>query len=161
MDSQYYIVRNQTLQSRTVILKILESLRGYEDEIPPKWNNNALWHAGHLVITNRLLTYKLMGEKLGYSDDYRDWFKKGSDPSKWSDAKVKPDYEEILPEIIKGTEELFDDIQDVWDEPYPEEYTTSLGVVLTNPREALNFSMFHDGIHLGMLLALRRAMSVS
>jgi hypothetical protein len=44
------------------------------------------------------------------------------------------------------------------DEPFLEPYTTTVGVVLHSPAEALNFSMTHDGIHLGMLLALKRGL---
>jgi hypothetical protein len=44
------------------------------------------------------------------------------------------------------------------DEPFLQPYTTSAGVVLHTPAQALNFSLAHDGIHMGLMMALKRGL---
>lgn len=158
MASDWQLVRDTTLQTRAMIRKVLESLKGSESTMPANWNNNAHWQAGHLVLTPRLLTLSLMGKDIGYSEEFKNWFRKDTGPNSWSDASKVTSYDEILPLIESDIEALFDQLKDCWEQPYPESYTTSVGVVLDKPSSALNFSQFHDGIHLGSLLALRRAL---
>jgi uncharacterized damage-inducible protein DinB len=152
----YDTIIYQTLFIRGGVTKLLTDLTpAQSDATPPSWNNNARWHAGHLVLTPRLLTRALRGEPLGVDEAWRKWFAKGTSPAGWGQDPV-PTLAELLPRITAGSEELFEEFRDRLDEPYATPYTTSSGAVLKPPGEALNFSLAHDGIHLGMLYALKR-----
>ena len=153
---------DQTLGTRQMIVKLLKSIPVEQaDTIPPTWKNSARWHAGHLLVTPCLLTYGVMKEPLPVPQDYRKWFGKGSDPTQWSDADAVPSFADLVDDIVPLSGRLFDALKDNIAEPYIEPYTTSVGIELKSPVEALNFSMVHDGIHLGLLLALSRALHVS
>jgi len=39
-----------------------------------------------------------------------------------------------------------------------QEYPTSTGYVITSVQDALNFNNFHEGIHLGYILALKKSL---
>ena len=38
------------------------------------------------------------------------------------------------------------------------EYTTSLNVTLKNVEDAITFNVFHEGLHLGVVLSLQKAL---
>ncbi len=152
---------DQSLGTRQVIVKLLKSIPIEQtDTIPPTWHNNARWHAGHLLVTPCLLTYGILKEPLPVPDEFRKWFAKGTDPTQWGEDPV-PVYNDLVDDIVPLSGRLFDAMKDRGDEPFLEPYTTSVNIVLKTPAEALNFSMMHDGIHVGMLLALTRALQVS
>jgi hypothetical protein len=151
----------QTIASQNRIVRqkaemILRSISEQSaDKIPANWNNNARWHAGHLVVTPRLITYGLLGKPLGVPEEYRKWFGKGSSPSSWQNENP-PSFEELISQIVSSTDSLYEELSDLLEVPYAKPYTTSLGAVLHYPGESLMFSMVHDGIHVGLLLALKR-----
>lgn len=147
---------DQTCQVRQRIAELIESFPADRTEAMPRgWRNNARWHAGHLVVTPRLLTLGLMREALDVPDDYRAWFAKGTSPADWAAGGVPP-VGQLAAELVPTAEKMFRLFGSRMHAAFPEPYTTSAGVVLRSPAEALNFSLFHDGIHLGLLLALRR-----
>ena len=150
---------DQTLGVRQMIAKVLKSIPTEQsDVIPPTWKNNARWHAGHLLVTPALLSHGLLREPLGVPEEYKAWFAKDSSPANWTSPEALPSYADLVDELVPLSGRLFESIRDRADHPYLEPYTTSVGVVLKSPADAMNFSLMHDGIHLGMLLALRRAL---
>lgn len=150
---------DQTCQVRQRIADLIASFPAEcTDTVPPGWKNNARWHAGHLVVTPRLLTLGLMREAMDLPDEYCAWFAKGTSPSDWLAGGVPP-VGQLTAEIVPTAEKVFRLFGSRMHAAFPEPYTTSAGVVLRSPAEALNFSLFHDGVHLGMLMALRRAIA--
>lgn len=148
----------QTIAVRQMITNILKAIPAdTTDTLPPTWKNCARWHAGHLIVTPYLLTYGISKQALPVPEDYRRWFSKGTTPESWS-SDTLPSYDELVDELVPMTTRLFEAWGDQLDQPFAEPYTTSVGVVLRTPGEALTFSLAHDGIHLGLLLALRRAL---
>jgi hypothetical protein len=156
----YDQLREQTLLLRRQIARLLGDLQPHADTMPRGWRNHPWWHVGHLVTTPRLITLGLMGEDIGLPAGYRALFAKGSTPADWATASAEiPSYAHLLAEMLTATEELFDMLADRQDVPYPQPYATSTGVVLATPAEGLNFSLAHDGIHLGLLMAMARALA--
>ena len=150
---------DQTLAARQTVVRILKSIKTEQaDTIPPTWKNNARWHAGHLILTPALITFGILREPLPVPDEYRKWFAKGTSPAEWDSGDPIPEYEDLCDDVVPSAGRLFDLIKPHLTQPFLEPYTTSAGVILHSPEEALNFSLFHDGIHLGMLLALKRAL---
>jgi hypothetical protein len=109
------------------------------------------------VVVPRALTLGLLGEPIGVPDDYRKWFAKGTSPATWGNDPVPP-AGQLLREVTEKSEALFDELRGKEELPYPKPYTVTVGIELTKAAEALPFSLSHDGIHLGLLLALRRAL---
>lgn len=152
----------QTLGTRQMMVQLLKSIPTEQaDTMPPTWHNNARWHAGHLLITPALLTHGLLQEPLGVPEEYRGWFSKGSSPADWGSDAAIPSYADLVDDLVPLSGRLFESVKDRADQQFLQPYTTSVGVVLRTPVDALNFSLMHDGIHLGMLLALKRALQAS
>ena len=140
-------------KGRLLILKLTE---GYSIEqlnsVPHGFKNNIVWNVAHLLVTQQLLCYKFSGLPLYVSDEMVALYKKGTSPeNKMTSAE------------FEKTKEQFISIVDQFEKDYKEgifkkynEYTTSVNVTLSDIDSALTFNNFHEGIHLGSILSLRK-----
>ena len=120
--------------------------------VPDGFNNNILWNVGHALVTQEILTYKLSGLTPQVSDTLIQQCSRGTSPSNWTET---PDVDEILRELEASPKRLATDYADGRFSGY-QRYTTSLGVELRDIEEAIAFNNFHEGVHLGVVLALRK-----
>lgn len=153
----YETLLSQTKIARAKIAGLAKAHAAKADVVPPGWNNNVRWHVGHLVTTPHRLTSLMLGEPMGIPDSYNAWFAKGTSPKDWGGAAV-PSLEQLAAEMDSEIEKVFAAMKPRWNEPFPKEYETSVGIVLRTPGDGLTMSYLHDGIHLGLLLALARAL---
>ncbi|WP_273273963.1 DinB family protein [Maribacter polysiphoniae] len=144
-----------TLQNRKALYSILtKTPKELLLKIPSGYRNNIWWNIAHVVVTQQLLVYKLSGLDMKVADQLVDKFRKGTVP----DGKAT---EEEL-DAIKGF--LFSSIE--WtQEDYENgvfknfnEYTTSANVTLKNVEDAIAFNLFHEGLHLGVVLSLEKVL---
>ena len=147
--SQFDILR----QSRKLILKIID---GYSIEqlnlIPIGFKNNIAWNVAHLIVTQQLLCYNLSGLPMYVSEEMVALFKKGTTPEKAITSiefeKIKEQFISIIDQFEKDYKEgVFKDFN---------EYTTSVNVTLKDIDSAIAFNDYHEGIHLGIILSLRK-----
>ena len=149
MEKQFEILR----ANRTLILKIIENLSLEQlNKIPEGFKNNIVWNVAHLLVTQQLLCYKYAGLPVLVSEEMIAAYAKGTAPT----SVVS---EEEL-EIIK---EQFLRLPDTLEKDYKAEifkeyntYKTSANVTLHNINEAIQFNNFHEGIHLGIILSLKK-----
>lgn len=142
---------NITLQNRKTLYRILKDTSTEQLlNIPDGFRNNIWWNIAHVVVTQQILVYKLSGLPMRISEALVDKFRKGTVPDGTATE------EEI--EIITGF--LFSTIE--WtQEDYTNglfktynEYTTSVKVTLSSVEDAIAFNVYHEGLHLGSILAL-------
>lgn len=126
------------------------------NEIPQNFNNNIFWNIAHAMVTQQLLMYRMTGLK-GYVDQtYIDSFKKGTKPeSKYSQEQLLYIKEHIF-ELLDRTEQ---DYKNNVLGPY-QTYETSYGIVLNSVEDALIFNNMHEALHLGYIMAQRKAIAV-
>lgn len=120
--------------------------------VPEGFNNNLLWHIGHLVVTQQILCYKLSGLPMAVDQAMVEQFRKGTSPNDWTED---PDDEKLFEDLATMVERLREDHQQGIFTTY-ETYQTSTGYVLASIDDAIAFNNFHEGIHLGYMLAMRR-----
>ncbi len=120
--------------------------------IPEGFKNNILWNAGHLVVTQELLTYKLSGLEPHLSAALIAGCSRGTSPVDWNPA---PDVDEVLRELDQSPQRLERDFAAGKFNGY-QSYTTSTGIELGDIEEAITFNNFHEGLHLGVIMALRK-----
>jgi hypothetical protein len=129
------------------------------DIVPEGYNNNIRWHVAHLVVTPALLTYRLAGVEIPLiSQGFIESAKKGSNHDDFSlnEDFGLPHLCELLIETVKQTQRDFEMLQ----EQGFESYETSNGFILDNLTSALAFSNVHDGIHIGAINAMLRAIEI-
>ncbi|MEL6611122.1 MAG: DinB family protein [Bacteroidota bacterium] len=143
-------------ETRSFVLRIAGSFTDAElRTIPDGWNNHALWHLAHLAVTQQLLHYGLSGLPLLVDDDLVARCRKGTSPRDWP-VGWEPDEEHVRTLLADLPQRLAEDHaagRFVGFKRYP----TSTGITLDSFETALHFNNLHEGIHIGLLLALRRA----
>ena len=143
-----------TVKNRKLLHKILDSTPKEKLlRIPEGFRNNIWWNIAHVVVTQQLLLYKFSGLQIRVPEAYVDKFKKGSVPDgSATDEEIK----EIGDFLLSTAEWAKEDYESGLFETY-NEYTTSLDVTLSSVEDAITFNLFHEGLHLGAILALKKA----
>ena len=123
------------------------------NKVPEGFKNNLFWNIAHIVVTQQLLCYKLSGLGLMVNDEWVELYKKGTCTSK--DA-TQQDLEQLKSLLFTTIEQTQKDIEEDSFKTFSE-YPTSTGFVLKSIDDAFEFNNFHEGIHLGYVLALKKA----
>ena len=139
--------------SRTIFLKFLENYSLEQlNKIPEGYNNNIIWNIGHIIAAQQGMVYKLSGLPTLVSEDFINKYKKGTKPegivSQAEVDEIKTLLETTFPQTVEDfTNNIFINFS---------EYTTSIGFTIRNAEEAVNVNNYHEGIHLGIILSLRK-----
>ncbi|MEX2460663.1 MAG: DinB family protein [Paenibacillaceae bacterium] len=144
MFSQMRLYRSNTVKwIEAVDSKIM-------DVMPANFNNTIHWHIGHILLVQDRLTLRLMGDGIGFPEMYTEWFGNGTKPADWQTEP--PSVEFLLQELKEQTDRLqkliAGKLADKLTLPFLEIETVG---------EALNYSFCHESMHLGYLMALKRA----
>lgn len=149
MEKQLEILK----KSRLLILKVIENLSIEQlNKIPEGFNNNIAWNISHLMVTQQLLCYKLSGLDCLISNEIIEKFQKGTSPNQF-----------ISSEEFSTIKELFLQLPNTFEEDFLQgkfknyiNYTTSVNVTLSSLNDAVIFNLLHEGIHLGIILQLKK-----
>ncbi|WP_111707359.1 DinB family protein [Lutibacter citreus] len=138
-------------QTRKFLQSKIENLSIEQlNKIPKGFKNNIAWNFTHLVVTQQLLCYKLSNLDCLVSKEMIENFQKGSAPSY-----------EVTTEEFEKIKALFMQLPIKLEEDYNagvfkeySTYPTSIGVTLNSVEDAISFNLYHEGIHLGIILQL-------
>jgi len=139
--------------SRQVLLAYTQdlSLQQY-NTIPKGFKNNIAWNLGHILITQQMLTHGLAGVPFVVDTALVAKFGKGS--------KCQTNY--TLKEI-EAVKAAFLTALEVTEKAYKngtfknyKTYTTSQGLSLNSIEEGIAFSNYHEGMHMGIIMALKK-----
>ena len=149
MEKQFEILK----ANRLIILKIIENLSLEQlNKIPDGFNNSIAWNVAHLPVIHQLLCYKLSGLKMTLSKELVEKYQKGTVPN--TDMTQK-ELDEVKKTYLSQVDTFKEDYQNNIFKVY-DTYPTSANVTLFNISDAIEFNNFHEGIHLGYILALKR-----
>jgi hypothetical protein len=99
-----------------------------------------------------MLLYALSKRPLATSDDLVAKYRKGTYPNgEPSDEEIR----EVKRLLLLTAEKAREDF-DKGEFSEFNEYTTSVGVTLRNFEDALAFNTFHEGLHLGVIMSLKK-----
>ncbi len=121
--------------------------------VPDGFANHIAWNAAHVVVTQQILHYSLSGLDTHLPTDLIAAYRKGTGP----DDGDEMSYAQVMEFLHRGPELLASDYAAGRFQEFSS-YTTSAGIQLENIDDAIAFNNFHEGIHLGYILALRRAL---
>lgn len=123
------------------------------NKVPEGFNNNLIWNIGHILVTEQVLVYKLSGLEPKVSSDLINKYKKGTKPEGEVSLEEVNEIKALLESCIENTikdynKGLFKDFN---------EYTVSTtGNTLTTIDDSLEFVLFHEGMHMGVIMALKK-----
>jgi hypothetical protein len=142
-----------TKTSRNLISKFVQ---GYTSEqlnkVPEGFNNNIIWNVAHIIVTQQILVYKLSGLPMIVTDEMVEKYRKGT---KTEHFASQDEVDQILALLTQTIDQTAKDIENKIFINFTE-YPTSTGYVLTSAQDAMTFNNFHEGIHLGVILGLRK-----
>ena len=149
MKTQFDILK----KSRQLTLKAINGLTlDQMHVIPDGFKNNIVWNVAHMVVTQQLLLYKLSGLDCLVPDELIEAHRKGTAPIK---TFTEEEFEEVTDLLAGLPDTLEEDFNEGIFEKY-NAYQTSTGFVLDSFDTAVNFNNYHEGIHLGVILALKK-----
>ena len=124
------------------------------NKISKGFNNNIIWNIGHIIVSEQLLVYKLSGVSSTINDDMINKYRKGTKP----DAPVTQEEVDIINKLLFTTiEKTKMDLKRGVFKEYNTYTVSTTGNTLTNVEEALHFVLFHEGLHIGYILAQLKA----
>lgn len=131
-------------------------LEGYSLEqlnrIPEGFSNNLIWNIGHIVVAQQGLVYKSSNVPMHISEELYDKYKSGTKPDGHAMEADREELRAVITSLIAKTEEdLASGIFKTFNER-----TTGTGFHLGNLRDALAFNNYHEGIHLGIAMSIRK-----
>ena len=147
-----------TLKNRAIFKMFLETISLENlNKVPEGFNNNIFWNVAHTVVTQQLLVYKLSGLESCLTDEFIDKYKKGT---KTEHVATQYEVDFVKSMLFSPVEKTQEDYKNGVFKSY-NEYTVSTGSTLVNVEGAIAFNNFHEGIHLGYILAQRKALGLS
>ncbi len=143
-------IKNRKLLENFIENHTLEEL----NKVPKGFNNNIIWNIAHTIVTQQLLVYNLSGLPMLLSEEMVAAYRKGT--------KTERDLSQDEVNLVKGLlfstiEKTKEDYLNKFFQSYTE-YTVSTKSTLSNVEEAIDFNNFHEGIHFGYILALRKSL---
>ena len=122
------------------------------NKIPAGFNNNIAWNLGHLVATLEGICYKRGGLTANISEEFWEKFRSGSKPE--GDLSAE-EIENIKTLFANNADQLAIDYDQQLFGGYAS-WSTRFGVVIDNIDDALQFLLFHEGLHAGAIGTLKR-----
>lgn len=140
-------------QSRIHLLKLIENLTAEElNKIPPGFNNNVIWNLGHLISAQQSICYLRSGVKPFVDEPFVTLYSRGTKPggyvSESNVAEMKLLFLDVIDRFGKDYDAGMFSASPAW--------TTGYGIEISNIDDAINFDLFHEGLHRGYIMALKR-----
>lgn len=149
MEKSLEIIR----KTRISLLAMVEGLSIEQlNKVPAGFNNNIIWNLGHLVATQQGVCYRRAGIDMRIDDSYFAMYKPESKPERFiSETEL-----ETIKQLMFSTLDQFEaDLKTtLFDNYIP--WTTRYNVAVDNIRDAVTFLPFHEGLHMGYVMALKR-----
>ena len=143
----------QIKNTRAFILELVKDLSTEQlNKIPTGFNNNIIWNIAHLTATQQNMCYIRSGLEITVEEKYFSPFLSGTNPEKFIGQE---EINSIFDALLNSMDRLASDYSsgiflkfDPWDKRY--------GMKLNSIEDAINFIPFHEGMHIGYIMALKK-----
>nr|MBC7613132.1 DinB family protein [Pseudopedobacter sp.] len=141
---------------RTTCKTLLAYIEGLSAEqlnrIPAGFNNNIIWNLAHMFTVQQAGCYKRRGHSMLIDEATYENFKPGMVPPPFlDDEQINPD------------KDLFLNTIDQWGKDYNDNlfaqnpsWRQSMGIDMNTIEESINFLLWHDGVHGGIIMSLKK-----
>lgn len=140
---------------RLHLLQLIDSIDIHLlNEVPAGFNNNIAWNLGHIIAAQQGVCYLRAGLQTRISAEMYELYKPGTKPEKFISQAELDDFKTLFTSTLNQLEQDYN--EGIFNNYVP--WTTRYGVDINTIDEAISFLPFHDGLHHGYILALRRAL---
>ena len=134
----------------------LNIINGYSleqlNKIPDGFNNNIIWNIGHVIVVQQLLIYRGSNQAMHLSEELVNLYKTGTKPTKDVTQTEVDQLKELLISLITQTEK---DYQNRLFISY-NELKLGSGFYIKTTEDAMDFNNYHEGMHLGYMMSLKK-----
>jgi len=149
MESAFKIwTRNRNLYLDFLEKYSLEQL----NTVPQGFSNNLIWNIGHIIVAQQGLVYRPAGLPMNVTDELYARYKPGTKPTGADTQETVDLFKKLLPSLITQTKNDYD--KGIFGNY--KEYTTLTGFHLASVKEAIDFNNYHEGLHLGLMMNIRK-----
>lgn len=142
-----------TRTSRKILGQFLEDYTLEQlNKVPVGFNNNLIWNIAHIVVVQQMLVYNLSGLPMMVSKSMVDAYKRGTRPDRDLTQAEVDEIKQLLTTTIDETEKdfaagIFKNYN---------EFTTMTGFNLKTAEEAMAFNYYHEAVHTGVMMSIRK-----
>lgn len=122
------------------------------NKIPEGFRNNLIWNIGHIIVAQQALIYKGSNQQPYISNELFELYRPGTYPTGQTTENEIRELKDLLILLIEKTER---DYYDGKFESYNERMTGT-GFHLSSINDAFEFNNYHEGLHLGYMMAIRK-----
>ena len=139
--------------SRKLYLKFLDTYTLDQlNTIPEGLSNNMIWQAGHVIVSQQKLMYTLSNLPINIPQEMVVKYQNGSRP----DGNATQEEVDEIKALLLSTVEQFKHDWESGKFTTFNEYQSQTGFHLATFQDAVTFNAFHEGIHYGMLMYLKK-----
>lgn len=122
------------------------------NKVPPGFNNNLIWNIGHIIVAQQSLVYKTSNLEMHIPVELFDRYKPGTKPTGSVEQTEVDGLRSLLTSLIAQTE------TDLSNGKFVEfnERMTGTGFHLGSLQDAFEFNNYHEGLHLGCMMSIRK-----
>jgi len=130
------------------------------NEIPTGFRNNIIWNVGHMICAQQGVCYLRSANQVTVSEKYITPFLTNTKPERTIPSE---EIEEIKNHFITTIDRLEADC----DKKIFTNYTASPNILrvykveLKNIEDALEFILYHDGLHSGTIMSLKKLVTIN
>jgi hypothetical protein len=140
-------------KTRAFMLSLVSDLTLEElNAIPTGFNNNIIWNLGHVVAAQQGVCYARAGLPTWVDEAFFSTYKPGSKPEAAVDNEAVENIKSLMSSSLDKLQADYE--SGVWKQ-YPA-WTTRYGTELSSIEDAVAFLLFHEGLHVGYIMALKR-----
>lgn len=141
------------LFSRNKISNLIKDLTDDQlNTIPEGLNHNLTWCLGHILAMQQMVTYINSGKIPTIKKELIEKYKTGS-LATTDVSEMEINY--LKENLFVTLEKLKKDYQSGFFKSY-KPFTTKAGVSVSSIEDAISFSTFHEGIHLGWIMEIKK-----
>ncbi len=139
--------------NRKHYLKLIDSYSLEQlNKIPEGFSNNLVWNLGHIIVAQQGLVYRLSGLPINVSAEMNEQYRNGSKPTGTTTQAEVDELKALLFSLIEKTKADYTAGKFI---TY-NEYTTGTGFHLGNINDALEFNNYHEALHMGFMMNIRK-----
>jgi hypothetical protein len=140
--------------TRLHLLHLIENLSTEQlNKVPAGFNNNIIWNVAHIISAQQGICYTRANVPFTVDDKYYTPYRPDTKPNGFINSEEVEIIKGLLISTIDQLEADYND-NNLFNNYTP--WVTRYGVQINNIEDAINFVPFHDGMHIGYVIALRR-----
>lgn len=141
-------------KTRIFLLDIIKDLTTEQlNNIPTGFNNNIIWNLGHLIASQQGLCYSRAEINYVVDEQFFNAYKAQTKPNGFVSKEKIQNIKELL---ISTLETLEQDYNKKIFSGYTS-YTTRYDIRLDTIDDAIDFLVFHEGLHMGYIMAMKKS----